>query len=56
MTKNELWSVKQRQFAALGETELVPLTQEFKPSKLPTATVEAYKLEPWDNEWPPKRP
>ncbi len=51
-----IWSGKQRQFAALGETELVPLTQDFKPSKLPTEAVEAYKLEPWDSQWPPKWP
>ncbi len=51
-----IWSAKQRQFAALGETELVPLTQDFKPSKLPTEAVEAYKLEPWDSQWPPKWP
>ena len=51
-----IWSAKRRQFAALGETELVPLTADFKPSKLPTEAVEAYKLEPWDTQWPPKWP
>lgn len=50
-----IWSVKQRQYAATGETELVPLTEEFKPSKLPMTAVEAYKLEPWDSVWPPQR-
>lgn len=50
-----IWSVKERQYAALGETELVPLTADFRPSKLPSEAVEAYKLEPWDNEWPPNR-
>lgn len=50
-----IWSVKQRQYAALGETELVPLTADFKLSKLPIELIEAYKLEPWDNQWPPVR-
>ena len=41
---------------ASGETELVPLTKDFRPSKLPDDLRASYRLEPWSDIWPPQVP
>ncbi len=43
-------------WVASGTTELVPLTQDFKPTVLPDDVKALLKRESWSESWPPSIP
>ncbi len=48
-----LYSPRMKQFLADGTTELIPLTAQFRPTKIPRELSIAYRQEPWSEVWPP---
>jgi len=51
-----LWSLRLESVIADGTTVLVPLSADFRPTKIPPRIVDAYATEPWSDVWPPVRP
>lgn len=48
-----LWSKRLQRFIAEGRTELVALTEGFKPTRLPLELCARFEREPWSDVWPP---
>ena len=42
-------------WAATGHTDLVPLNDEHKPSRLPVSVREIFADQAWESAWPPER-
>lgn len=49
-----LWSARLNRVIADAKTELIALTDDFKPARLPEALVSGLQHEPWDDVWPPE--
>jgi acyl-CoA thioester hydrolase len=48
-----LWSETAGRIIADGRTELVALTADLKPHKLPPELAAIFARQPWREEWPP---
>jgi acyl-CoA thioester hydrolase len=51
-----LWSKRQEAVIATGSTQLVPINEQFRPSRLPEAAQKVFAREPWSEAWPPAFP
>ena len=49
-----IWQESTKTLCCTGDTELVPLTSDMRPARLPENVRDTFSRVPWSGAWPPK--